>query len=222
MKAREIRSGFFCLLFAAFFFTSAHAHWGNGWQNGMYGMTMLSGGMPYRADNTMLQMGDAMNIASDYMKRIEYRNLAIDEIEEWDFNYYVVVKEAAPSKYNAFELTIDKWTGMVWPEPGPNMVWNWKYCWNTGMMGGQCGNSSAVKISPADAEKAANLFLKQRFGRSRVLTVLPQSKLFYGYYSFDVKDMKTGAKFGMLSIHSSTGQVWYHTWHGRFIGGKEF
>ena len=42
---------------------------------------------------------------------------------------------------------------------------------------------------------------------------------FYGYYTLDVK--KDGMVLGMISVNAFSGQVWYHTWHGGFIGMQE-
>ena len=38
---------------------------------------------------------------------------------------------------------------------------------------------------------------------------------FYGYYT--IHTLKDGQIEGMLSVHGTAGQVWYHIWHGRFI-----
>jgi hypothetical protein len=38
---------------------------------------------------------------------------------------------------------------------------------------------------------------------------------FYGYYT--VHTLEDDEIEGMLSVHGTTGQVWYHTWHGDFI-----
>jgi len=43
---------------------------------------------------------------------------------------------------------------------------------------------------------------------------------FYGYYTLHV--LKDGQIYGMLSVNGYTGQVWYHSWHGPFLGMKEF
>jgi len=53
---------------------------------------------------------------------------------------------------------------------------------------------------------------------------LPGSKAdevepFYGYYTIHV--LKDGAIYGMLSVNGYTGQVWYHFWHGPFLGMRE-
>lgn len=197
-----------------------HAQMGGGdMGQGMAGMMLLSGGQPYRADGKVLQMEDAIVIAQSYLMKMRSSSLALDEIEEWEYNYYVIVKEASPSKYKAYQLVIDKWTGRVQYEPGPNMMWNTKYCLNNMMM---CGNQSLKSITSATATQGANQFLKQRFSSLGAMVVAGEPDLFYGFYGFDVKDAKTGMKRGMLSVNWNTGQVWYHTWHGRYIKGREF
>ena len=39
--------------------------------------------------------------------------------------------------------------------------------------------------------------------------------VFYGYYTIHV--LRNGEVFGMLSVNGTTGQVWYHDWHGEFV-----
>jgi hypothetical protein len=196
---------------------------------GIGGMMLLSGTNAYRHDGAMVTMDDAIEIAGRFMDGVGNSSLSLDEVEEWEFNYYVVVKEAAPSQYKAFQLIIDKWTGFVMPEPGPSMMWNQKY---GGMMNsttdGMPGHMNrrdrkktepTFTVVPEAATSAANQFLRERFRRALVVEGGPD--LFFGYYNFDVNDAATGAKYGMLSVNGSTGQVWYHTWHGSFVQGKE-
>jgi len=40
-----------------------------------------------------------------------------------------------------------------------------------------------------------------------------------GYYT--VEFTHGGTVEGMLSINATTGQVWYHSWHGRFIARED-
>src|SRR5215208_4245387 len=61
-------------------------------------------------------------------------NLEVVDVMEFTNNYYAQVRES-DSGIGAMELLIDKRTGWVRPEPGPNMMWNTKY----GMMGGRGG-----------------------------------------------------------------------------------
>lgn len=201
----------------------------SGNMSGMGGIMLLSGASAYRNDGAMVTMDDAIEIAGRFMAVLGNNALALDEVEEWEFNYYVVVKEPAPSQYKAFQLIIDKWTGSVMPEPGPSMMWNEKYgrMMNT-MTDGMPGRMNrrdrkitapAFTVTADDATSSANLFLRERFRRA--LVVAGQPDVFFGYYNFDVNDAATGAKYGMLSINGSNGQIWYHTWHGNFIQGRE-
>ena len=47
------------------------------------------------------------------------------------------------------------------------------------------------------------------------VTVEEHADPFYGYYT--IHTQKDGEIEGMLSVHGTTGQVWYHTWHGAFF-----
>src|SRR3972149_9562574 len=57
-------------------------------------------------------------------------DLRIKEIMEFSNNFYIIVQEKSTG-INAFELLVDRYTGRVMPEHGPNMMWNTNY----GMMG---------------------------------------------------------------------------------------
>ena len=220
-------------------FSATHAQMGGGggmgsggqasMGNGMGAMMVVSGGTAYRGDGTRVTMDDAVVIATRYLNSSGISSLALDEIEEWEFNYYVVVKEAAPSTYKAYQLIIDKWTGAVMPEPGPNMAWNQKYGrmmnnMSEGMGGGMKKRERnmtdpSMTVTVQAASSAAVQFLRERFSRPLAVDVSPD--VYFGYYNFDVNDAVTGAKYGMLSVNGATGQVWYHTWHGNYVQGRE-
>ena len=55
---------------------------------------------------------------------------------EMQYNFYIEVKEK-DTGVHAFELLVNPYSGAVYPEPGPNMMWNTKY----GMMGGPWGGA---------------------------------------------------------------------------------
>jgi hypothetical protein len=109
------------------------------------------------------------------------------------------------------ELLVDKETGAVGPEMGPNMMWNARY----GMhgRGGMMGGSTAVNtISDAEAAAIAQRWLDaNRPG----VAVEEHADPFYGYYTFHTQ--QDGEIEGMLSVHGTTGRIWYHTWHGAFV-----
>ena len=134
-------------------------------------------------------------------------------------NYYAQVVDAATGAGLA-EVLVDRYTGVVQPEPGPDMLWNTRF----GMQGGQYGNgmmgginqrrqvpSAPVRYTQAAAQKLADTFVAGYLPGGKVLEGLP----FPGYYTFDYgrKDIE-----GMLSVNAFTGEVWVHGWHGVYLG----
>jgi len=117
-------------------------------------------------------------------------------------------------RIDAFQFLTDKYSGAVYPEMGPNMMWNTKYSPMARMMGGFWFNapSAEMPVSMTQAHNNAAQFLKTYLPNA---TVEDQGDTFYGYYNFDV--LQNDKTFGMLSVNGYTGQVWYHTWHGAFI-----
>jgi len=104
-------------------------------------------------------------------------------------------------------LLVDKITGRIFHEPGPNMMWNTKY----GHMGQMRETAASMPISAQEASIYAQRWLDRNVPGSNV----EEPETFYGYYTTDVS--KNGQIFGMLSVNGYTGEVWYHTWHGQFI-----
>jgi hypothetical protein len=49
--------------------------------------------------------------------------------------------------------------------------------------------------------------------------VVDSIDLFPGHYTMDT--MSSGHTVGMLSVNATTGAVWYHTWHGRFVAKED-
>jgi hypothetical protein len=65
-------------------------------------------------------------------------DLKVTEVMEFANNYYAEVREK-DTGIGAMELLGDKVTGQVYPEPGPNMMWNAKYGMMPGGMSGGRG-----------------------------------------------------------------------------------
>lgn len=103
--------------------------------------------------------------------------LALDEIEKWYYNFYVVIKKVA-TNYKAYQVVIDKWTGEIMAEPGPNMIWNGKYgkIMNGVAPSEEQGGNFDMTVTPDQADSAANSFLQQRFG-PRTRTWLRASRI---------------------------------------------
>ena len=110
-------------------------------------------------------------------------------------------------------MLIDKYTGSIFPEMGPNMMWNTKYgMMRGGILGGIFGTpTTAMPVTVTQATSNAQQYLDAYLAG----TTTGDVTTFYGYYTFEV--LSAGSPYGMLSVNGYTGQVWYHTWHGTFI-----
>ena len=152
---------------------------------------------------------EAKDLAEQYLTR--YQGLEVEEIMEFTNNYYVIVKEGATANA-AFELLIDRYTGRVTPEPGPNMMWNTKY----GHHGRLREPTTVMPVNEESAIMIAQEWLNRNTPGYRVM----ETAVFYGYYTMDFGER--GEIFGMLSVSGYSGDVWYHSWHGDFISMEEY
>jgi hypothetical protein len=138
-------------------------------------------------------------------------DFAVKEIMEFTNHYYVVIVEKN-TDVNAFELLVDRVTGRVFYEPGPNMMWNTKY----GHHSRQSDPTTNMPITSQVALRNAQGWLDQNFPGGLVYEL----KMFYGYYTVDFSI--NNRMVGMLSVNGYSGEVWYHSWHGQFIKMVEY
>lgn len=103
------------------------------------------------------------------------------------------------------EVLADRYTGVIMPEPGPNMMWN-----PAGMMA--LGTTPTARYDEAATGEFAADFLTDFLPGAEVLA----GQSFPGYVTFDYG--RDGRVEGMLSVNASTGLVWPHAWHGAFLG----
>ncbi|MDP2919683.1 MAG: hypothetical protein Q8O43_05670 [Dehalococcoidia bacterium] len=182
---------------------------GGGWGNSGY--SPQTGASPLTID----QVGDAVR---RYLN-IYGGNLVVKEIMNFALNYYAEVEEK-DTGIHAMELLIDKYTGQVSPEMGPNIMWNTKYgMMGGGMMGGGYYRSSSPVVSMPVTPEQAKAIAQQFLDANRSGLTVAEADVFYGYYTLHT--LKDGRLEGMLSVNGYTGAVWYHTWHGAFIDMKE-
>lgn len=210
---------------------------GPGMMAGWTGTNNQTQGQPITLDQAL---GDVQS----YIGKIGNNDLVVDELMEFQYNYYAIVKEKSTGQ-GAFELLVNKYTGQVSPEMGPNMMWNTKYGMHSGganglsggMMGGMMGQSGVaggmmsqgmmsgqypvtaptepMTVTPEQATAKAQEWLSQN--QLGATTEAPDQ--FPGYYT--IHTLKDGKVTGMLSVNGYTGQVWFHSWHGDFIQMKE-
>ena len=235
--------------------TRAYAHWpGGGYGSyGMMGPGMMGGwgyggyqgcggygmmgpwGGTYPEGTETLTMDQARTAVEQSLGDWNNDDLEVAEVMEFSNHFYAIVQEESTG-IGAFEVLVDKVTGAVSPEHGPNMMWNLKYGMMSGygmgmmgggyvgMMGGGQGYGGAMggmhdpDPSPAmPIDEAQAIELAQEY----LDTVRPgtsadeEADTFYGYYTLHV--LTDGEVTGMLSVNGYTGEVWCHTWHGAFV-----
>ena len=191
--------------------------------NGGYGM-MGSFGL---SDADPLSIEEAETAVNDYLTSLDNGNLTLGEIMIFDNQAYAQVMDKN-SGAGAFELLVDPATGKVFPEPGPNMMWNSEYSHMTGMMGtgmmgsgNMTGNFGFTSGGDSDVTAAEAVQIAQEY----LDTALPGTAagedvtVFPGYYTLHIEE--DGEITGMLSVNATGGAVFPHFWHGDFITMSE-
>ena len=190
--------------------TSGGSGYGPGMMAGGYGLAQLQDSQatsPAEQGLKRLSLDDAKKDVQNYLDSIGNKNLVVDEVMEFDLNFYALIKEKDSGK-GAFELIVDPYRGFVSPEPGPNMMWNAKY-------GPMSWRNEADGAMPVDIAKARESAQKYVDGIGSGYSVEEKPDEFYGYYTAHV--LKGDKIVGMLSVNGYTGQVWFHSWHGTYI-----
>ena len=200
--------------------------------SGMMGVNWVWDGMPFGSAQDMpwggayttpgegeiTSLEDAKTTIHNYVERLGYAGLEVTEVMEFERNYYAIVAEKETG-IGAMEVLVDKSSGSVGPEPGPNMMWNAEYGMmgrGSGMMGMMGGYATdEMTLSPEEAQDVAQRWLDANLpGRT-----VDKADPFYGYYTLHF--LNDGEIEGMLSVHGSSGNVWYHNWHGDFVSMAE-
>jgi len=172
---------------------------------------------------TPLTIDQAKQSVEGYLKNLNNSDLELKEIMIFNNNAYARIVEKSTG-IGAMELLVDPTTLSVYPEYGPNMMWNQKYghmngygmMGGAGMMGGYFTNSSSTSsemtVTAEQALQLAQQYLDKQFPG---YTTATDADPFYGYYTIDI--MKNNQPVGMLSVTGYSGQIFLHTWHGDFI-----
>ena len=191
---------------------------GTGYTFGPGSMMGMMKGFNYRNQNIDVQnisFDQVKSAAEKYLNDIGLQSVKIKEIMEFSNNFYIETVEE-DTGFGAIELLFDKTNGAIFPEYGPNMMWNQKYGMHSSFSGNQYKNNTTI-----DEEKALELANSYLAKISQDEFAGDEGQKFYGYYTIDTVN-KDGTVVGMLSVNGFTGQVWYHNWHGTFIGMEEY
>ena len=212
--------------------------------SGMGGGWMMGGPRVSQNAAPVTSIDTAAGRAREALAAYGNADLVVAEVMEFSNHFYVLVKEKSTG-LGALELIVER-NGFIHPEPGPNMMWNTKYGHMVGygggygpggmmgrggsgggMMGGRGpgygpgpqGFSAPPSAQPITKERARQI-ATQYLAQAYPGTASDEGTAFYGYFTFDVE--RGGKPVGMLSVNTATGQVWYHSWHGTFVGEKDF
>lgn len=164
---------------------------------GGYGMGSMMGGV-YLPDARPLAESEARARLESYVGRFA-PGAQIRDLMPFSQNYYAQMVDQDGRGLG--EVLVDRYTGVVYPEPGPNMMWN----------RGPAGWSVPTRYDLKAAKQLAADFLRGYLPGARIM----EEQAFSGYYTFDFGRSEIE---GMLSINAYTGEVWVHTWHGPFLG----
>ena len=189
--------------------------------SGMMGATSLLGVEP-------LTLEEAQGALSDYLTALGDEDLRLGEIMIFDNHAYAQIVEESTG-IGAMEVLVDPVTLAVYPEHGPNMMWNLKYSpmAGFGMMGGMMGQyggqfsgfdlgrleaSAEMPVTAPEAIEAAQDYLERYLPGSMADE---HADPFYGYYTLHI--LRDGETVGMLSVNGYSAQVFLHSWHGDFV-----
>jgi hypothetical protein len=214
--------------------------YGPGGMMGGYGGMMNGGGMmggnaPGPLSGVKpLTIEQAQAAVESYLAGLHNDELELKEIMLFENNAYALVIEKT-TNIGAFELLVDPVNQAVFPEYGPNMMWNLKYgmmngsggygMMGPGMMGGYAygngaGNPAVTADMPVSAAQASESAQKYLDAYLAGTVVTEEVSPFYGYYTIDIA--RDGKTVGMLGVNGYTRQVFLHTWHGAYIATREF
>lgn len=131
-------------------------------------------------------------------------NVQVNDVMAFSNNYYAQLVD--DQGQGVAEVLVDRYSGLVYPEPGPNMIWNTR----SGMMG--FAFAGQPRFDEAAAQAKAETFLENYLPGATITA----AQGFSGYTTFDFGREATE---GMLSVNAYTGEVWVHTWHGTYLEG---
>jgi hypothetical protein len=238
---------------SAYRMMNAYDRPGRGYGPGMmggsrgYGPGMMGGNAPA----TPLTVDQADQAAGKYLATLNNADLKIAEVMVFDNNAYVRVVEQGTG-IGAFELLVDPASLAVYPEYGPNMMWNLKYAglnhqymmggrgYPSGMTlapalrsgasagaGGMMGNGT---FSPTPAQVSADMPVSSeqalQAAQQYLDTALPGTTTAADadpfYGYYTIDILRDGKIVGMLSVNGFSSQVFPHTWHGTFIATRDY
>ncbi len=195
---------------------SGHGWMGGGMMGNGMGLRSMFGNWGGLTNVDPLSIAEAQTAVTGYLATLNKDDLGLGEIMIFENHAYAQIMDTSSGK-GAFEVLVDPVTLNVFPEPGPNMMWNTEYGMNDashfGMMGGYgYAPEVEINISADEAVDIAQRYLEANLSGAKADT---EASTFPGYYTLDF--LKNDVVTGMLSVNAYTGQVFLHSWHGDFV-----
>ena len=194
---------------------------------------MMDGYYDQGSDFELLSTHEVEDILDAYLEDAADPDLFVSEIMVFDNHAYAQILEESTG-IGAMEVLVDYQTGGVYPEQGPNMMWNLKYGHMAGVgtsrgPGMMMGSGAAqifknvdledfdeMPVSVPEAITSAQEYLDRY---SPGYQADDHAVMFYGYYTLHVLDGDDVT--GMLSVNGYSAQVFYHNWHGDLLETDE-
>jgi hypothetical protein len=196
--------------------TCEHSNYSRG--HGMMGQNYINNDQ----NIPQLTIDEVDRSIDQYLEDLSDPDLILSEIMIFDNHAYAQIIEKSTG-IGAMEVLVDPVSKQVYPEQGPNMMWNLKYSSMSGMMMGSGRNSNNsdrtiedMTVTSEEAVVAAQVYLDEYKQGNQADE---HTDLFYGYYTLHV--LNGGEVVGMLSVNGYSGQVFYHNWHGELIEMSE-
>ncbi|RFA93043.1 hypothetical protein [Pyrobaculum aerophilum] len=114
-------------------------------------------------------------------------------IEKYSNGYYLIIGVGEKPQYEILVFP----NGFIHPEP-QSMMWY----------------GAPMRITEEEARSIAERWLAKYFPGAEI----EEAYVFPGYYTFH---FKIGGDMQMLSVNGYNGAVWFHSWHGKYLGEVE-
>lgn len=128
---------------------------------------------------------------SNIVEYVEQRTgYNVISVEKYSNGYYVIIGADDKPLYEILVFP----NGFIHPEP-QSVMWH----------------GAPMRITEEEAESIAENWLARYFPGSKIEEVY----VFPGYYTFH---FEINGDMQMLSVNGYDGAVWYHGWHGKYLG----
>lgn len=136
------------------------------------------------------------------------QNLVPGAILDLGKQYYAEAIEK-DTGIGAYGILINRTSGVVLPETGPNLDWNVKYGTEGTAVAAEGETIKAPEMT-VTREKAVEYARRYLELEKSTFEIDESARSFYGYYNLTV--LENGKPVGIISVNGYNGRVWDHSW----------